>query len=115
MSPRPFIIEFEPLHDTVARFHILFPTTPVLARAEALGASIKAHSYAAAQTVPAISIEFADAFAAVTFRLSHPPEHIRPNFLRAYLEQNGQSVEGSFDELAERAVALWEAADASPA
>lgn len=106
---RPLVIEFAPLHGSTVKLHVLFPTSDLIELASALEATITAHHYADAPTIPAICV-WIEPDALAVFRTVFPSDHVRPNFLKKYLEKNFCDAEGSFADLAERATGLWEAA-----
>lgn len=108
----PYVIEFEPLHSSTVKLHVLFPTSDLIELARALGAKVEAHLYADAPTIPALII-WIEPEALAVFSTAFPADHVRPNFLRKFLEKNSCGMDGSFDDLAERAVAFWEAESAA--
>lgn len=113
MPIAPYVIEFEPLHSSTVKLHVLFPTSDLIKLATALGAKVEAHLYADAPTIPALAI-WIEPDALAVFRTAFPADHVRPNFLKKFLEKNFCGTDGSFDDLTERAVGLWEAASMPP-
>lgn len=109
MPIAPYVIEFTPLHGSTVKLHVLFPTSDLIELATALGATVTAHDYADAPTIPALAI-WIERDALAVFSTAFPPDHVRSNFLKKYLEKNSCATDRSFDDLAARAVAVWEAA-----
>ncbi|WP_161639212.1 hypothetical protein [Brevundimonas diminuta] len=109
MPIAPYVIEFAPLHGSTVKLHVLFPTSDLIELATALGTTVTAHDYADAPTIPAICV-WIEPEALAVFQTAYPADHVRPNFLKKYLEKNFCDADGSFDDLAARAVAAWEAA-----